>query len=251
MATALSVKLAQNLEGTAAAAAATAAVVRQADLPAEVRKYKVVFLGDQSSGKTSIIQRAIDDTFPKRYLATVGVDFVSKTMKLPNEDEPPPPAPSQSNSNSNNTNSSSQEGEEAVNSSSKQVRLQLWDTAGQERFKASIPSYIRDSHIAVITFDISNRQQFDNLHKKWIQEVRAIRGKDAVLWLVATKVDVPLYEREVTWLEMEEFALANNLKTMEVSAKAGYNIRELFYEMTQSLPQVQQQATLTTHSARF
>lgn len=199
--------------------------VAPAPLPAsEVRKYKLVFLGDQSSGKTSIIQRAIDDTFPKRYSATVGVDFVSKTMKLPHEDDD--------------------------NAPPKQVKLQLWDTAGQERFKASIPSYIRDSHVAVITFDITNREQFDNIHK-WIKEVREIRGDDVVIWLVATKVDMPLYDRKVSWLEMEKTALQQKLEFMEVSAKAGYNIRELFYEMTQKLPTVQQEAKLTSSSARF
>ncbi|CAB9513723.1 Ras-related protein Rab [Seminavis robusta] len=199
-----------------------------AALPAsDVRKYKLVFLGDQESGKTSIIQRAIDDTFPKRYLATVGVDFVSKTMKIPNEDD---------------------DGESK--SDPRHVKLQLWDTAGQERFKASIPSYIRDSHVAVITFDISNREQFDNI-QKWIKEVREIRGDDVVIWLVATKVDMPLYDRKVSWLEMEKTALQSKTEFMQVSAKAGYNIRELFYEMTQKLPRVQAETKLTTSSARF
>ncbi|CAM4722536.1 unnamed protein product, partial [Lepidochelys kempii] len=36
-----------------------------------------------------------------------------------------------------------------------QVRLQLWDTAGQERFRSLIPSYIRDSTIAVVVYDIT------------------------------------------------------------------------------------------------
>ena len=37
-----------------------------------------------------------------------------------------------------------------------QVRLQLWDTAGQERFRSLIPSYIRDSTVAVVVFDITS-----------------------------------------------------------------------------------------------
>ncbi|XP_021728530.1 ras-related protein RABH1e-like isoform X2 [Chenopodium quinoa] len=42
------------------------------------------------------------------------------------------------------------------------VRLQLWNTAGQERFRSLIPSYIRDSSVAVIVYDVSNlnRQVF-------------------------------------------------------------------------------------------
>ena len=37
-----------------------------------------------------------------------------------------------------------------------QVRLQLWDTAGQERFRSLIPSYIRDSSVAVVVYDITS-----------------------------------------------------------------------------------------------
>lgn len=40
------------------------------------------------------------------------------------------------------------------------VRLQLWDTAGQERFRSLIPSYIRDSSVAVIVYDITNRARY-------------------------------------------------------------------------------------------
>lgn len=40
------------------------------------------------------------------------------------------------------------------------VRLQLWDTAGQERFRSLIPSYIRDSSVAVVVYDITNRNSF-------------------------------------------------------------------------------------------
>lgn len=38
------------------------------------------------------------------------------------------------------------------------VRLQLWDTAGQERFRSLIPSYIRDSSVAVVVYDISSME---------------------------------------------------------------------------------------------
>lgn len=39
------------------------------------------------------------------------------------------------------------------------IRLQLWDTAGQERFRTLIPSYIRDSNVAVVVYDITSEYQ--------------------------------------------------------------------------------------------
>ncbi|EIE80132.1 GTP-binding protein RAB6 [Rhizopus delemar RA 99-880] len=89
----------------------------------------------------------------------------------------------------------------------KTVRLQLWDTAGQERFRSLIPSYIRDSSVAVIVYDISNRQSFINT-SKWIDDVRAERGEDVIIVLV------------------------------ETSAKAGHNVKTLFKKIAQSLPGV-------------
>ena len=64
-----------------------------------LRKFTLVFLGEQSVGKTSLITRFMYDTFDSNYQATIGIDFLSKTMYLDD----------------------------------RTVRLQLWDTAGQVR----------------------------------------------------------------------------------------------------------------------
>uniref|UniRef100_A0A453BJA6 Uncharacterized protein n=1 Tax=Aegilops tauschii subsp. strangulata TaxID=200361 RepID=A0A453BJA6_AEGTS len=95
------------------------------------------------------------DKFDNTYQATIGIDFLSKTMYL--ED--------------------------------RTVRLQLWDTAGQERFRSLIPSYIRDSSVAVIVFDVASRQSFLNT-SKWIEEVRTERGSDVIIVLVGNKTDL-------------------------------------------------------------
>ena len=73
------------------------------------------------------------DKFDTSYQATIGIDFLSKTMYL----------------------------------EYRTVRLQLWDTAWQERFRSLIPSYIRDSSVAVVVYDVSSRSSFANT-SKWI-----------------------------------------------------------------------------------
>ena len=168
---------------------------------APLAKYKLVFLGDQSVGKTSIITRFMYDNFDRHYQATIGIDFLSKTMYL--ED--------------------------------RTVRLQLWDTAGQERFRSLIPSYIRDSSVAVVVYDVSNRASFLNA-AKWVEDARAERGIVVVICLVGNKTDLGNDKRQVSTEEGEERARKDNLLFMEVSAKAGYNVKSLFRKLATSLP---------------
>jgi len=168
---------------------------------APLAKYKLVFLGDQSVGKTSIITRFMYDNFDRHYQATIGIDFLSKTMYL--ED--------------------------------RTVRLQLWDTAGQERFRSLIPSYIRDSSVAVVVYDVTNRASFLNT-TKWVEDVRAERGNDVVICLVGNKTDLGNDKRQISSEEGEEKAKKDGLLFMECSAKAGYNIKSLFRKLATSLP---------------
>ncbi|KAI1310249.1 hypothetical protein EDD11_003834 [Mortierella claussenii] len=165
-----------------------------------LRKFKLVFLGEQSVGKTSLITRFMYDTFDNTYQATIGIDFLSKTMYL--ED--------------------------------RTVRLQLWDTAGQERFRSLIPSYIRDSSVAVVVYDITNRNSFMNT-AKWIDDVRAERGTDVIIVLVGNKTDLN-EKRQVTAEEGEKKAKEFNIMFIETSAKAGHNVKTLFRKIAQALP---------------
>lgn len=168
-----------------------------------LKKYKIVFLGDQSVGKTSLITRFMYDTFDETYATTIGIDFLSKTMYLEER---------------------------------KTVRLQLWDTAGQERFRSLIPSYIRDSHVAVICYDITNKKSFLNLDK-WIKDVKVERGDDVVIVLVGNKLDLANTKRQVSVEEVEQLHSKIGSKFfIETSTKANHNVKLLFKKIAQSLP---------------
>ncbi|GAA6029407.1 hypothetical protein JCM8097_003663 [Rhodosporidiobolus ruineniae] len=183
------------------APAAAAAPAQQSEFAhAALKKFKLVFLGEQSVGKTSLITRFMYDTFDNTYQATIGIDFLSKTMYL--ED--------------------------------RTVRLQLWDTAGQERFRSLIPSYIRDSSVAVVVYDITNRTSFMNT-SKWVDDVRSERGNDVIIVLVGNKTDLN-DKRQVTTDEAEQKAKELNVMFIETSAKAGHNVKTLFRKIAQALP---------------
>ncbi|XP_019726771.1 ras-related protein Rab-41 isoform X3 [Hippocampus comes] len=165
-----------------------------------LRKFKLVFLGEQSVGKTSLITRFMYDSFDNTYQATIGIDFLSKTMYL--ED--------------------------------RTIRLQLWDTAGQERFRSLIPSYIRDSAAAVVVYDIANLNSFQQT-SKWIDDVRTERGSDVIIMLVGNKTDLA-DKRQITTEEGEHRAKELNVMFIETSAKTGYNVKQLFRRVAAALP---------------
>lgn len=171
-----------------------------------LRKYKLVFIGDQAVGKTSIISRFMYDTFDNHYSSTIGIDFVSKSVPVDDGT----------------------------------VRLQLWDTAGQERFRSLIPSYIRDSHVAVVVFDITSRESFEST-TKWIHDVREQRGNDVVLVLVGNKTDLA-DKREVSAAEIEARANEEEIMFIETSAKAGFNVKLLFRRLATALPSLESNA---------
>ncbi|THC98549.1 hypothetical protein EYZ11_001979 [Aspergillus tanneri] len=129
------------------------------------------------------------------------------------------------------------------------VRLQLWDTAGQERFRSLIPSYIRDSSVAVVVYDISNAKSFQNT-RKWIDDVRGERGNDVIIVLVGNKTDLN-DKREVTTAQGEEEAKKNGLMFIETSAKVGHNVKQLFRRIAQALPGMEGEANKGENHSSF
>ncbi len=121
------------------------------------------------------------------------------------------------------------------------VRLQLWDTAGQERFRSLIPSYIRDSHVAVVVYDITSKESFDNCNK-WIEDVKAERGDHVIVVLVGNKTDLS-GQRQVTTEDGESKAKELNAIFIETSTKVGYNVKPLFKRIAQALPDFENAGT--------
>uniref|UniRef100_A0A2P2LP34 GTP-binding family protein n=1 Tax=Rhizophora mucronata TaxID=61149 RepID=A0A2P2LP34_RHIMU len=158
-------------------------------------KYKLVFLGDQSVGKTSIITRFMYDKFDNTYQATIGIDFLSKTMYL--ED--------------------------------RTVRLQLWDTAGQERFRTITSSYYRGAHGIIIVYDVTDQESFNNV-KQWLNEIDRYASENVNKLLVGNKSDLTA-NKVVSYETAKAFADEIGIPFMETSAKNATNVEEAFMAM--------------------
>ena len=162
-----------------------------------VTRHKIIFVGDAGVGKTTIISRVMDNHFNDVYEPSIGVDFMSKIIKYRGQN----------------------------------IKLQIWDTAGQEKYKGLIPSYVRNSSIVFLIYDISVKTSFDNI-PKWISFIRSI--ENTTLVLCGNKID--LDKREVTKEQGEALAQKEGIAFYEISAKSGEGIKNMFYNTVSDLP---------------
>ena len=136
------------------------------------------------------------------------------------------------------------------------VKLIIWDTSGQERYNSLINSYFRGSRGCFIVYDISDRNSFDNLEKKF-DLVRDYANEDVKIILVGNKNDLE-GQRKVKTEEGKNFAEKMACPFFETSAKNNENIDEIFKLMSKKIyessenPQILKEikkVTLNEHSS--
>ena len=138
----------------------------QANLPS-LFTAKIVVLGAQGVGKTSLLNRFIHNNFKQVQQPTIGANFLTKTFIIPDYPHIT-------------------------------IRLQIWDTAGQERFRSISKLYYRGAHAALLCYDITDSNTFDQMGI-WLQELQKHNGNTSpstsspeatILHVVGTKADV-------------------------------------------------------------
>eukprot|EP00331_Platyophrya_macrostoma_P020890 CAMPEP_0176475896 /NCGR_PEP_ID=MMETSP0127-20121128/43854_1 /TAXON_ID=938130 /ORGANISM="Platyophrya macrostoma, Strain WH" /LENGTH=149 /DNA_ID=CAMNT_0017871529 /DNA_START=208 /DNA_END=654 /DNA_ORIENTATION=+ len=111
--------------------------------------------------------------------------------------------------------------------------MQIWDTAGQESFRSITRSYYRGSIGALLVYDISRRETFENL-AKWLDETKNYANENMITILIGNKSDLT-NEREVSYEEGEKFAKKNNLMFLETSAKTAHNVEQAFFQTAEEV----------------
>jgi small GTP-binding protein len=149
---------------------------------------KLIVLGNQYVGKTSLIKRLTNNNFTEYYLSTIGVDYEKIT----------------------------------VDYNEKEHEIILWDTSGQDKFNFLLNSYFNTVNGAIIMYDINDIQSF-NQAQKWIDEFRIRKDNDNIpILLVANKIDYKT--RYVCTKDLENVAKEYNVKSIEISVKNNINI---------------------------
>ena len=158
---------------------------------------KVVLIGDSGVGKTSIIQRYVNDEYDPNIIFSSSAQFLTKTIEL-NELQT--------------------------------VKFDIWDTAGQEKFRALAKIFYKDARVIILVYDITNKVSFENLQQYWFKEIEENSISDAIIVIVGNKSD--LYEIEqVTDEEGQKYADEKKAIFKKTSALSNRNIDSLFNDI--------------------
>ena len=162
------------------------------DYDKEDYKIKVIIVGDSGVGKTNLISRYAKDKYDSNSKATIGVEFLYKTLKI-NKDV---------------------------------FKIEIWDTAGQERYKSITSAYYRGANGAIIVYDITSENSFKNI-ETWISEVKGRSSNNLKIMIIGNKMDLQ-DKRKVSTEKGIEKAKDLNLNLFEASALDKTNVNEAF-----------------------
>ena len=160
-----------------------------------VNQIKLVLLGETGVGKTSIMQRFVENKFEDKSTASIGIDFSFKTMKY----------------------------------KKKSYSIQIFDTAGQERFKSIAKTYYHMGEGFLIVFDLSNNDSLNAL-KDWIEDVKE-NVDDPKFIIIGNKDDLQKSKKlsdDIIENQLDNYKDVIYIKT---SAKKNINIKEAFEKM--------------------
>lgn len=152
---------------------------------------KVILIGDANVGKTSLLLYLLQQKIDKDVKPTIGVSFIQYDICLP-------------------------DGSEKL--------LDIWDTTGDERYKSILPSYFRKTSVAIVCFDVTNKNSFDSVDS-WVQMSKTHCGENVKIIIVGTKSEL---EHVVPQSEVERYCNTNNLDLFYSSAAKGENVVEIF-----------------------
>ncbi|XP_015680480.1 ras-related protein Rab-24 [Protobothrops mucrosquamatus] len=166
---------------------------------------KVVMLGKEYVGKTSLVERYVHNRFlVGPYQNTIGAAFVAKVMPV----------------------------------GGRTVTLGIWDTAGSERYEAMSRIYYRGAKAAIVCYDLTDRSSFQRA-KFWVNELQNFE-ENCRIYLCGTKSDLleeDKRRREIDFHDVQDYADEIKAELFETSSKTGQNVDELFQKVAEDYVQ--------------
>ena len=161
--------------------------------------FKLILIGDSYVGKSNILLKYLKNQFNENSKTTIGVEFGTKNIIINN----------------------------------KRIKIQIWDTAGQERYRSITSAYYKGAKGALIVYDITRKNTFDNIDK-WITDLKLNGDKNIYIIILGNKSDL-IDKREINKNDGIKKAEMYKTAFLETSALNGDNISKAFDELIEQI----------------
>ncbi len=159
---------------------------------------KVCLLGEFAVGKTSLVRRFVYNVFDDRYISTIGVRVSRKTITVPVEEQ------------------------------LAEVTFMVWDIAGSEEFNRVSTSYLRGAAGAILVYDLTREQTFDQLYNYVLSLYKV--NPQAKLVLAGNKSDL-VDMNTLDTRKAEQLAAELSAPLFFTSAQQGKEVDNLFRQL--------------------
>ena len=112
---------------------------------------KTILLGESGVGKTSIINKYLKNDFMDNMLSTSGNYYLEKIVEFDNNEK---------------------------------IRFEIWDTIGQEKYRSVLKKYYQCATAAILVYDISKRNTFEEMKNYWVNELKENGPKNISMFFI-------------------------------------------------------------------
>ena len=158
-------------------------------------RYKLVLFGNESVGKTSLVERFVNDKFEINYVSTLGYNVYEKQLAYKNA----------------------------------LISLMIYDIGGQEQFRELRKKYAEGAHTGLVVFDLTNSNSFDRV-TDWAYNLQEFAGEIPFI-IVGNKIDLE-DKRQVDKEKAANLAIElDAVEYFETSAKTGDFVENAFLKL--------------------
>ena len=164
-------------------------------------QYKLLLIGEQAVGKSSLLNRYVDNVFEVNIMGTAGLDLKKKIIEINGE----------------------------------KIKIFIFDTAGQERFRSIAQNQYSKADGILIIYDVTDRKSFEGVNG-WVNSIKKELEGGTDCLLIGNKIDLAS-SRVVSLKEGECLAKQYNVPFIETSAKESVNVKDAFMKVINSIYQ--------------
>lgn len=164
-------------------------------------QYKLLLIGEQAVGKSSLLNRYVDNVFEVNIMGTAGLDLKKKIIEINGE----------------------------------KIKVFIFDTAGQERFRSIAKNQYAKADGILVIYDVTDRKSFEGVNG-WVNSIQKELEGGTDCLIIGNKIDL-ISSRVVSYKEGECLAKQYNIPFIETSAKESVNVKDAFLKVINSIYQ--------------